>query len=214
MQRGFDSSVALGIRLARSTRRPPNTTLGDMEPARAVETEVYASHRQFYLVDPEAKSRADLVWDGQGLERHLGVSEGIVAVGTIGYCDVPVRLELWEAEPPADLDDWDHVVDASLELRSGRLGLGWVEGPAELKPLEVLPGVYRLRSSAAGLDGADEMDGGDRYRIQLWPSPSAEPAVLRWWPPWDPAAAQARRTTTAGRVLLGADSHEARLRMS
>ena len=184
-----------------------------MGPSQSVDAEVYASHSQFYVVDPEAGFRTDLAWDGAGLERHLGVSTGIVAVGTIGYCTLPVRIELWSTEPLADPDDWDHVVEASLEVSSGRLALEGVEGPADSEPLEVAAGVYRLRSSAAGLGGADEMEGGDRYRVQLWQAAFAEPEVLRWWPPWDPERVTARPTERGGRVLLGAESHDARRRM-
>lgn len=133
---------------------------------------------QFYVVDPDAEYRTDLVWDGSGLERHLGVSPGIVAVGTVGYCTLPESIELWETEPPGDLDDWDHVVEASLEVASGRVSLEGVEGPGDVEAVAVAPGEYRMRSSAAGLDGANEMDGGDRYRLQLWPAPFADPDVL------------------------------------
>jgi hypothetical protein len=58
------------------------------------------------------------------------------------------------------------------------------------------------------------MTGGDRYRVQLWRATSAEPDVLRWWPGWDPHGVAPRRTTQGGgRVVLGAESHDARSRM-
>jgi hypothetical protein len=182
-------------------------------PKLAVETGIYASHHQFYVVDPAARDFAGEVWDGAGLERHVGVAAGLVAVGTVGYCDVPVRIELWESEPPSDLEDWDHVVEATLELGSGRLGLEGVEGPGELEPLEVAPGSYRVRTSAGDLDDADEMDGGDRYRVQLWPGPFREPEVLRWWAQWDPRGRQPRPTTTGGEVVLGAEAEDRRRQM-
>jgi hypothetical protein len=184
-----------------------------MPPQRAVDAEVYASHSQFYVADPEAEPRTDLVWDGAGLERHLGVTHGLVAVGTIGYCELPVRIELWDEEPPDDFDDWDHVVDASLDVGSGRIVLAGVEGEAEGEPIEVEPGTCRIRSAAAGLDGADEMDGGDRYRVQLWPAPAAAPDVRKWWPPWDPAGVVPHATTT-GRLLVGAEAEDGRHGMS
>jgi hypothetical protein len=184
-----------------------------MEPAQVVETELYADHSQFYLVDPSIEWRADLVWDGPGLERHVGVTDGFVAVGTVGHCEVPVRVEVWDAEPPADFDDWDHVVDVSVEVLSGRLELGEVGGSAELGPVHVEPGSYRVRSSAAGLAEADEVEGGDRYRLQLWPAPPGEAAVRKWWPAWDPSGVVAQPTSEGGRTLLGAEAHEARIRM-
>jgi hypothetical protein len=102
---------------------------------------------QFYVVDAEAEYRADWVWHGKGLERHLGVSPGIVAVGTIGYTSLPVRLEIWDEEPRRDLESWDHVVEATLDVASGRLGLHDVGGPGDLSPIEIAPGTYRVRSA-------------------------------------------------------------------
>jgi hypothetical protein len=184
-----------------------------MPAQRVVDAEVYASHSQFYVADPTAEARTDLVWDGAALERRLGAVDGLVAVGTVGYCFLPVRIELWDAEPPHDLGDWDHLVEASLDVGSGRIVLAGAEGEADLDPIEVERGTYRLRSSATGLDGADEMDGGDRYRVQLWPAPAAEPTVLKWWPPWDPAGV-APRPTASGRLLVGAEAEDHRRGMS
>jgi hypothetical protein len=181
---------------------------------RVAHAEVYASHHQFYVVASGAEHATDLVWDGAGLERHLGVAPGLVAVGTIGHTYLPVTLELWDEEPPLDLDGWDHVVEASLDVPQGSIELHGVEGPAELDPITVEPGSYRLRTSTAGLDGADEMDGGDRYRVQLWPASPAEPEVRKWWPPWDPRGVEPRRTTSFGRILVGAEAEDRRRTMS
>ena len=185
-----------------------------MGPRAVVETEVYASYHQFYVADAEAEPRSDLVWDGQGLERHLGVAEGLMAVGTVAHGIVPVRIEIWDEEPRGGLDEWDHVVEASLGVCSGRVALATVEGPADIAPVEVDPGCYRIRSAASGLDAADEVDGGDRYRLQLWLAPSRDPEVLKWWAPWDPSGAVARPTTAGGRILLGAEAEDGRTAMT
>jgi hypothetical protein len=185
-----------------------------VEPVRVVETEVYADHSQFYVVDAGSDPGWESMWDGKGLERRLHVGRGIVAVATVGHCDVPIRLEVWEQEPPLALAESDHVVDGSLELGSGRLGLAEVGGPAGGEPIDVEAGSYRLRASWAGLDGADEMDGGDRYLIQIWRAPAMEPEVRKWWPPWDPAGVRPQPTTARGCLLVGAEAEDARVQMS
>ena len=188
-------------------------SLRGVPPRLAVDTEIYASHHQFYVVDADEEYRADFLWDGGGLERHLGVADGIVGVGTIGYTFLPVSIEVWDGVPPLDLEDWDHVAEASLEVRSGNLGLEGVEGPSELEPIAVEPGTYRVRSAACGLDGADEMDGGDSYRVQLWSAPAAPPDVLKWWAPWNPSDVAPRPSTSGGRIVLGVEAHDLRMKM-
>jgi hypothetical protein len=126
-------------------------------PSRVVDTEVYADHMQFCVVDPEAEYRPDFVWDGRGLERHLGVSDGIVAVGTV-LCLPSGRVELWTAEPTADVDDWDHVwstrVSSSARVSSG--------------------------SRAWGLERARADGRRPRVRIECARRPPGSPTPTRW----------------------------------
>jgi hypothetical protein len=120
------------------------------------EREVYASHMQLYVGDADEQDDLAEIWDGRGLEQHLGVAGGVVAVGTVGYTFLPVALEVWAAEPELD-DGWDHVAEASLELRSGRLCLATVDGRVDdLEPVQLDVGTYRVRASGAGLEGATE----------------------------------------------------------
>jgi hypothetical protein len=191
-------------------------------PLRSVATELYASHHQFYVADGEyagddpdfwaGAAAGGELWDGAALERHFDAVDGMLAVGTVAYGVVPVTVEIWDAEPPADLDAWDHVVEASLDTPSARLVLGsvdgWERGSGELT---VARGTNRVRVSAAGLEGATEL-GGDSYRVQLWPGPMREPHVAQWWPPWQPARA-AGRPSGGGRLLVGAAAHDARVDM-
>ncbi len=174
---------------------------------------MYASHTQFYVIDADERDDGADVWDGAGLERHLGIGRGIVAVGTVGHTFLPVGLEVWASEPGCD-EGWNHIAEATLDLASGRLGIETVDGPLDdLEPLSLDPGTYRVRVSGAGLAAATELDGGDRWRVQVWPAPPAGPRVLRWWPPWDPAGVEPQPTTFQGRLLIRAAATDARARM-
>src|SRR4051812_20597858 len=84
---------------------------------------VYADHYQFWLEDDRGPREWDAaaVWDGAGLVRHLGVDRGAIAVGTGSYDYVLVSLDVLEAEPEDDSAIHDHVAEASLEVRAGRL---------------------------------------------------------------------------------------------
>jgi hypothetical protein len=75
--------------------------------------------------------------------------------------------------------------------------------------LAVEAGSYRVRASGDRLEGADDVRSGDRWRVQVWPSPVDEPRVLRWWPGWDPAGTEPQ-PTSGGRLLVGAEAEDAR----
>jgi hypothetical protein len=100
--------------------------------------------------------------------------------------DAPLRVEAWDAEPPADTDNWDHVVDIDLDAPTGHL-MFRESGPAEdPERCDVPPGLYRARIAGRGWDVTNMQGGGlDDYRVQLWPrSGDAEPVLLKAWPGW------------------------------
>jgi len=120
--------------------------------------------------------------------RFVAVAAGVLAIMTPGQWndDTPVRVELWPHEPVDDRDDWDHEVDVDLDLPTGTITIESVGGPSgDVVP--AAPGRYRGRVSGQGFAaaGAPGADGGDAYRLRLWPRAAAAPAVLRRaWPGW------------------------------
>lgn len=106
---------------------------------------------------------------------------GVVGVFTDTYGEVPVTLQVFDAQPALSLDEWDHVAEASLFVAGGRICLyGCPDEPTGLV-LDVAPGRYRVRVCFAGLKPApDEFDyNGDSYLVQLWPSDLQERRVLK-----------------------------------
>ncbi|HLQ25536.1 MAG TPA: hypothetical protein VK138_06580 [Acidiferrobacterales bacterium] len=94
--------------------------------------------------------------------------------------DVPVEMEILDAAPPDDLNEWDHVAEASLELPSGKLQVHeCTTGPVD--DLDVEPGTYRVRAYFGRLGelSADGLDGNDHYRIVLWRAPFEAIRVLK-----------------------------------
>ena len=94
--------------------------------------------------------------------------------------DVPVTVEIVEVEPPLALTAWDHVVEASLHLPTGRLQLHECTG-GTVADFQVAPGWYRIRSCQSGLDSIDStgLDGNDHYHLTLWPAPQAEVRIVK-----------------------------------
>jgi hypothetical protein len=152
-----------------------------------VDLRAYASHYQFWLEDDRRPREYDpgALWDGAAPERHLGV-DCVVAVGTGSYNTVPLVVEILDAAPADDSAAHDHIAEASLELRSGRLLVTALDETIASMPAP--PGDYRVRVAFDGLD-----------RAQVWLARFDAPRVLKWYPPWRPAAAPAN---TSGLRLL------------
>jgi hypothetical protein len=115
-------------------------------------------------------------------------------VGTARYDYVPVVLELLNS-PPQDssFEDADHVVEADLDLPSGKLAIhGGTQLPSEVEPLHLEPGRYRLRVSYVQTDyqpsGSNDDLPGDylEYQITMWPIevPSEVRVLRQGHDPW------------------------------
>lgn len=142
-----------------------------------------------YLVGepPEAgTSPAELTY-AESL-RMLGSGDGAVTIVTAREWDVPFTVEISERPPSEDFAGWEHVVEAAIRVGADglRLGSDGVSEFKEAKRFDFEPGSYRVRVSYGGLrvmeEGEAELDD-DRYRIQLWPGPPSEPAVLKQMDP-------------------------------
>jgi hypothetical protein len=139
--------------------------------------EPYADHLQFVLEDAEAESGIGDTWAEAPEAWRISPERHVVAVGTARYDYVPVVLELLNSPPPdSSFEDADHVVEADLDLPSGKLAIhGGTQLPGEVEPLYLEPGRYRLRVSYVQTDyqpsGSNEDLPGDHleYQITMWP---------------------------------------------
>jgi hypothetical protein len=136
---------------------------------------LYADYRQFLLLDARSGETGDPedAWTEQALLDRVAAATGWVAIGTDTACDVEVVVELADGPPPTDdLADWDHVVEASLEVQSGRVLVMSPKGPPS-SPIGVPPGWWRVRAHRSVFSEEREA-----ARIVLWPAPESPPAVL------------------------------------
>ena len=112
--------------------------------------------------------------------RRIKAAPFVVVIQPARNMAVPVEVEVSDAPPALELEGWDHVAEASLELPSGRLEIHECTG-GSIDVLPVRPGTYRARACFGGLDtlSDDGLDGDDRYRIVLWPAPFAPVDILK-----------------------------------
>jgi len=99
--------------------------------------------------------------------------------------EMPLRVEEWNAPPPADDGDWDEVFESHLTVVGGVLRY---ESPTmEAVPFEVPDGRYAVRISGRGFRNRGwpgSTTPGDSWRVQLWPSADVRPdrRVKEWQP--------------------------------
>jgi hypothetical protein len=174
---------------------------GDVGLVLAQDLTIESDFGQFYLFDdgaefhdgssgpddsPELQSLGDAVESGRFVGRSGASYLNVLTPGQWNF-ELPLRVEVHDAEPRADLADWQHVVDVDLDLPTGRVVLAASGGGA--RHVTTLPaGAYRARVAGRGFTelGAAGADGDDVWRLQLWPRAAAtEPHVRRRWAGWD-----------------------------
>lgn len=143
---------------------------------------LFADYYQFYLQDETASGDLSQAWSPEAVERMLAVADGVVGFGTLRNMQVGVTLEMLDEPPASDTAGFDHVVEGSLDARSGTLVVaGCTDYFPDAARFALAPGTYRVRLSISGADtlSEDGLEGEDHYLVQLWQAPLAEPAVLK-----------------------------------
>jgi hypothetical protein len=145
--------------------------------------EVFADYHQFYIGDTGVGPMAPTDYTDEDVRCRVKVAPNVVVIQPERNMTVPVEIELRDADAGFDEAEWDHVAECSIDLRTGRLQVHECTG-GPLLDLNVAPGSYRVRAVFAGLGtlSDDGLDGEDRYRVVLWPSPMAPLQVVKQWP--------------------------------
>lgn len=146
--------------------------------------EIFADYHQFYLMDDEREP--DYPSDVTELDcRNMAkVKPYIVAVYTARDMTLPVTIHVSDTDPGIDLSEWDHVVECSVDVPSGRLVVvGCTEHLPNARRLQLQPGTYQVRVCYRRLDTASDsgLDGDDCYEIDLWLGQNRKLEVLKQW---------------------------------
>ena len=150
------------------------------------ELRLYASHHQFYVQDskPFGDTGDPTFWTQQSVEDHVATVEGVVGIGTGSYDFVRVFVKQYNEKPACDLQNWDHVTEASLFIAGGLL---LVHGCLDDSGVYfgVKPGHYRVRCNHANLANAenpeDKDEADDWYFVQFWAAEKQPSIVLKRW---------------------------------
>ncbi len=139
--------------------------------------EVFADFFQFYLWDRICLSPPVDMTDAD-LDNRIKEGQNSVTIFTVRNMYVPVDIQVHNEDPGYNADQWEHIVECSVDFPTGQLEI--VEGGNSdpLLEFEVPGGNYRVRTFFTGLNTLSEngLDGDDKYHITLWPD---SPASLR-----------------------------------
>jgi hypothetical protein len=142
----------------------------------------WTSHHQFYIADSLSPFRtdSDMFWTTQAQVDKLAIEDGVLGVGTECYGDVRADLVVLENEPDEkDFTIYDHVVEGSLQLPSGKLKVIPCTSNEPALQLTLQSTTYRVRIYSSNLASVDGDSGDDYYQIRLWPAQYAERKVLK-----------------------------------
>ncbi|WP_157548536.1 hypothetical protein [Nonomuraea candida] len=147
------------------------------------------SYSQAYLIDAtdDAEGFEDIPDDHPahrvGIIRADGGDAFLITGLHTGTVDFTVLVA--DHDPGAELDEYEDVVEITVESESGEYVLHEWGGEAhELPPLPAGPGWYRLRYHARGMDeAADEAASSgeviDHYLLQIWPAEESLPRLVK-----------------------------------
>lgn len=143
---------------------------------------LFADYFQFYIQDEVVDGNLSNSWTEEAFARMLALAPGAIGIRTVRNSYVPVSVEFFNTTPGSDFSQWDHVVECTIEIKSPRLVIaGCTDYFPDAARINVNAGTYRVRACYSGLDtlSEDELEGEDKYELQLWLAPPGEPRVLK-----------------------------------
>jgi hypothetical protein len=158
----------------------------------SAELKLFADYYQIHLFDDGSVTNLGDAWTHEAVLDNLAVATDAIAVGTTVNVFVAVTLEVLEAEPEDDSAEFDHVVEGSLQIPSGRLVvMGCTDYEPQAARFGVAAGPIRARVARSnlaeaerlGIDSADDPATMERLRLQVWPAPLGNRVVIKRWQP-------------------------------
>ena len=158
----------------------------------SAELELFADYYQIHLFDDGSVTDLGDAWTDKAVLDNLAVAADAIAVGTTVNVNVAVTMQLLDTAPEDDSAAFDHVVEGSLQVPSGRLVvMGCTDYEPEAARFGVPPGPVRVRVARSnlaeaqrlGIDSDDDPRTMERLRLQVWPAPHDDPVVIKRWKP-------------------------------
>ncbi len=157
---------------------------------KTTELTLFADYFQLHVADADSDGDLSDAWTAQAVADHLAVARDALGIGTAVNVNVSVTVALLPQEPEDDSAEFDHVVEAGLDVSLGRLMVtGCTDYGPDAATFEVQPGWNRVRVSRSNLARATEADVDsdespettEKVRIQVWSAPATPSKVIKRW---------------------------------
>lgn len=145
-----------------------------------IEFAFFTEYYQFYILDAEttAQTDSDDFWNEEAEYYRLAIEEGLLGVTTATYGEISGDFRFLDEEPALD-DSADHIVEASLNLASGKLEVKNCTSFETKFTFDLDKGEYRVRVSSFNLDTANDELQQDKYVVDIWKSAFSAPKLIK-----------------------------------
>ncbi|MFK4109420.1 hypothetical protein [Streptomyces sp. NPDC002176] len=153
---------------------------------------LFADYFQIHILDESSEGELAEGWTDGTLVDRLVAFRDILGIRTEVDVDVQVDVNSVNGPPWLEMDAYDHIVEASVEIPSGRMVvMGCSDYLPDAARVEVEPGWMRIRvqksnlvnAVAAGLESDESPETIERIRVDMWPEHPSGVRVLKQWNP-------------------------------
>lgn len=146
---------------------------------------IFTEYGQFYIADRDSAgdTGSSDFWNSEALNDRLAIEKGVLGVSIENDEAIAnMEIELLKSRvEESDLSEFDHVVEGSLLVRSGKLQIqDCPHSQVELE-IDVEPDWYRVRVSFSNLEKAYQENPEDKYLIKIWKEDYSERVVIKRW---------------------------------
>jgi hypothetical protein len=154
------------------------------------ELTLFADYFQIHVSDADSDGDLSDAWTDQAVADHLAVAQDALGIGTAVNVNVSVTVVVLPQEPSDDSSEFDHVVEAGLDVSLGHLVvLGCTDYAPDAATFEVPPGWNRVRvarsnlarAAQADIDSDESPETTEKIRIQVWPAPESPAKIIKRW---------------------------------
>jgi hypothetical protein len=124
---------------------------------------VFADYFQFVLMDANSEAEFSTIWTDEAFTNMLASGPGAICPGTLRNVEVPVEIHVCTAAPEIDIDHYDHVTEAYIDVASGELLLtNWTGYLSDDRRISVEPATYEILFLASEVESiTNESDPAD-----------------------------------------------------